>query len=67
VDAEIPFESDAQDPWPSFANGHLIVTTRQIEEDGGVRTVVRTYGVHDDDCEWIPTGGVGAPLLGPPQ
>jgi hypothetical protein len=67
VDVPIPFESDELYPWPSFADGRLLVTTRRLAGDDAVRTVVRTYEVHDDDCEWIPTGGVGAPLLGPPQ
>ncbi len=62
VDAAIPFESDAIDPWPSFAGGRLVVTTRQLVGDDAVRTVVRTYEIDDEHCDWLPTGGVGAPL-----
>lgn len=67
VDAAIPFQSDALHPWPSFAEGRLVVTTRRIAGDEAVRTVVRTWEIHDDDCDWIPTGGVQAPLLGRPE
>lgn len=67
VDAEVPFEGDALDPWPSFADGRLIVTTRRLAGDDTVRTVVRTYVVRDGDCGWVPTGGVAAPALRPPQ
>jgi hypothetical protein len=67
VDAEIPFESDAIYPWPSFADGRLVVTTRRLVGDDAVRTVIRTYEIRDGECDWIPTGGVGAPLLGAPQ
>lgn len=62
VDAAIPFESDAIDPWPSFAGGRLVVTTRRLVGDDAVRTVVRTYEIDDEHCDWLPTGGVGAPL-----
>jgi hypothetical protein len=67
VDLPIPFESDELYPWPSFADGRLIVITRRLAGDDAVSTVVHTYEIRDDHCDWIPTGGVGAPLLGAPQ
>lgn len=58
VDAELPYQSDADMPIPTFSGDTIVTLLRLIEGDNRLRTTVRKYVISTDDCDWSETGGV---------
>ena len=62
VDGVLPFSSDAVMPSPSFAGDTLLALSRMVVGETELRTVLYRYLIDTTGCQWVPTGGVRAPL-----
>ena len=60
VDAPIPVNSDVL-PLPFFSGDTLWVLSSVEDDAGSVKRSAEGFLLSDEGCEWIPTGGVGAP------
>jgi hypothetical protein len=67
VDGTLPFTSDAVMPVPSFAGDTLLALSRRVVGETELRTVLYRYLIDTTGCQWVPTGGVRAPLPGTRQ
>jgi hypothetical protein len=64
VDALVPLDVENVLS-PFFRDDTLYFVARRVDSEGDLRSVLYSYRVTDDGCQWVPTGGVQAGAQAP--